>query len=237
MDDLDIKDLLYYFKKNIFIIIEFVLVLIIIAEAYIAFFQHPMYKSYATILVNNKQAEEVTQNDISLNNQLIKTYGVIIKSRKVLSKAIQELGLNCTVNQLSSMISVSYVNDSQVIKVTVVNENNKKAKQIANTVSTIFSEEVPNYYKIDNVNILDEATVSKEPYNVNNLKTLILAIIIGAVLGSSIVFVKYYFDDTIKTIDDVEKSLGLPIMGIVPKQNIKSKESRVKHVRRISSKK
>ena len=237
MEEINLKDILYYFRKNCFIIIELVLLAVIVAEVYIGFFENPMYKSDTTILVYNEQTEHVTTNDITLNNQLVKTYSQIIKSRKVLSKVIRELSLNYNISQLSSMITVSSVNDTQIIRITVVNEDNKKAKQIANTLARIFSEEVTEMYKLDNVSIIDEAIIAKEPFNINGIKTLIIAIILGGALGSAIVFVKYYFDDTIKSIDEVEKSLNLPIMGVVPKYNIKNKESRGYNVRRINRKK
>ena len=237
MEEINLKDILYYFRKNCFIIIELVLLAVIVAEVYIGFFENPMYKSDTTILVYNEQTEHVTTNDITLNNQLVKTYSQIIKSRKVLSKVIRELSLNYNISQLSSMITVSSVNDTQIIRITVVNEDNKKAKQIANTLARIFSEEVTEMYKLDNVSIIDEAIIAKEPFNINGIKTLIIAIILGVALGSAIVFVKYYFDDTIKSIDEVEKSLNLPIMGVVPKYNIKNKESRGYNVRRINRKK
>ena len=237
MEEINLKDILYYFKKNCFIIIELVLLAIIVAEVYIGFFEKTLYKSDTTILVYNEQTEHVTTNEITLNNQLVKTYSQIIKSRKVLSKVIRELSLNYNISQLSSMITVSSVNDTQIIRITVVNEDNKKAKQIANTLARIFSEEVAEIYKLDNVSIVDEAIIAKEPFNINGIKTLIIAVILGIALGSAIVFVKYYFDDTIKTIEEVEKSLNLPIMGVVPKYNIKSKESRGYNVRRINRKK
>lgn len=237
MEEINLKDILYYFKKNCFIIIELVLLAIIVAEVYIGFFEKPLYKSDTTILVYNEQTEHVTTNEITLNNQLVKTYSQIIKSRKVLSKVIRELSLNYNISQLSSMITVSSVNDTQIIRITVVNEDNKKAKQIANTLARIFSEEVAEIYKLDNVSIVDEAIIAKEPFNINGIKTLIIAVILGIALGSAIVFVKYYFDDTIKTVEEVEKSLNLPIMGVVPKYNIKIKERRGYNVRRINRKK
>lgn len=236
MEEINIKDLLYYFKKNIFIIIELILVSVIIAEVYMGFFEKPMYRSETTILVYNDKVN-VSTNEIDLNSQLVKTYSEIIRSRTVLSKVIRELGLNYNVGELSSMIHVSAVNDTQIIKISVINSDNKKAKQIANTLARIFSDEVNRIYGVDNVSIIDEAIIAKTPYNVSGIKTLVLAFLIGLFLGSSIVFVKYYFDDTIKTIEDVEKSLNIPIMGVIPKQNINKKEGRGYHVRRISRKK
>lgn len=236
MEEINIKDLLYYFKKNIFIIIELILVSVIIAEVYIGFFEKPMYRSETTVLVHNDNVN-INSNEFDLNNQFVKTYSEIIKSRTVLSKVIRELGLNYNVSELSSMIHISAVKDTQVIKISVVNSDNKKAKQIANTLVRKFSEETNRIYGVDNVRVIDEAVIAKAPYNVSGIKTLVLAFLIGLFLGSAIVFVKYYFDDTIKTIEDVEKSLNIPIMGVIPKQNINKKEGRGYRVRRINHKK
>jgi len=72
-------------------------------------------------------------------------------------------------------------------------------------------------YKLNNVSILDRAEVEKSPYNVNYIKDNIIYVLIGIVISCGLIFVFFYFDTTIKTAEEVEKKLGLTIIGIVPK--------------------
>ncbi len=51
------------------------------------------------------------------------------------------------------------------------------------------------------------------------MKQSAIFLIAGLVLGCAIVFVIYYFDRTVKTTEQVELKIGLPILGTV--QDIK----------------
>ena len=66
---------------------------------------------------------------------------------------------------------------------------------------------------MNNVNILDEATTATSPYNINIVKQLVIYIMIGLVLGCGISFIIFYFDRTIKSVEQVEQKIKLPILG------------------------
>ena len=70
--------------------------------------------------------------------------------------------------------------------------------------------------KLENVSIVDKAVLAKDPYNINIIKESIIYIALGVVLSCGVIFVIYYFDNTIKSIDQVEKHLGVPVIGTVP---------------------
>ena len=113
------------------------------------------------------------------------------------------------------MIQVTSVADTEIIKITVSDINKKNAKVIADEAANVFVEEIPELYSISNVSILDSAEVANSPYNINVKKQLILYLLIGLVLGCGIVFIIYYFDRTIKSVEQVEMKIGLPILGVV----------------------
>ena len=114
------------------------------------------------------------------------------------------------------MISVENVNDTEIIKITVSSSEPKEAKVIANETAKIFQDEVKDIYNLENVSIVDKAILAKEPYNINIIKESVIYIALGMVLSCGVIFVIYYFDNTIKSIDQVEKRLGVPVIGTVP---------------------
>ena len=65
--------------------------------------------------------------------------------------------------------------------------------------------------------VLEEAEIEEEPYNINIIKDLIIYILIGAVISCGSVFVVYYFDTTVKSADEIESKFDLPVFGAVPK--------------------
>ena len=46
--------------------------------------------------------------------------------------------------------------------------------------------------------------------------SLTYSVIIGFVIGCVVIFVVFYFDNTIKSTEEVENKLKLPIIGTVP---------------------
>ena len=216
MEEINLKELFDYFIDKIKYIIIATLVCCLIGGIYTKFLTVPMYKSSTTVILgSNQEGTGITQSDISINNNLVSTYAEIIKSRRVLEQVQKELNESYTYKELASEISVSSINNTQIIKITVEDNNALNAKIIANLVAKVFTVEVPELYNLDNVHILDVAIEEDEPYNINVAKSSIIGGVLGLVLSSGIFFVIYYFDRTAKSIEQVEEVLQMPILGSV----------------------
>ena len=216
MEEINLKELFDYFIDKIKYIIIVTLVCCLIGGIYTKFLTIPMYKSSTTVILgSNQEGTGITQSDISINNNLVSTYAEIIKSRRVLEQVQKELNESYTYKELASEISVSSINNTQIIKITVEDNNALNAKIIANLVAKVFTVEVPELYNLDNVHILDVAIEEDEPYNINVAKSSIIGGLLGLVLSSGIFFVIYYFDRTAKSVEQVEEVLQMPILGSV----------------------
>ena len=216
MEEINLKELFDYFIDKIKYIIIATLVCCLIGGIYTKFLTVPMYKSSTTVILgSNQEGTGITQSDISINNNLVSTYAEIIKSRRVLEQVQKELNESYTYKELASEISVSSINNTQIIKITVEDNNALNAKIIANLVAKVFTVEVPELYNLDNVHILDVAIEEDEPYNINVAKSSIIGGLLGLVLSSGIFFVIYYFDRTAKSVEQVEEVLQMPILGSV----------------------
>ena len=216
MEEINLKELFDYFIDKIKYIIIATLVCCLIGGIYTKFLTIPMYKSSTTVILgSNQEGTGITQSDISINNNLVSTYAEIIKSRRVLEQVQKELNESYTYKELASEISVSSINNTQIIKITVADNNALNAKIIANLVAKVFTVEVPELYNLDNVHILDVAIEEDEPYNINVAKSSIIGGVLGLVISSGIFFVIYYFDRTAKSVEQVEEVLQMPILGSV----------------------
>ena len=216
MEEIDLKELFEFIKKKIGLLITITVVICLLGCIYGLFIQKPMYKSYTTIILGGNEttaSETITQSDITLNKNLVDTYAEIVKSRRVLEQVIAELDLEETYEELSNKISVSSVNNTEIIKITVVDSNPIEAKNVANVTANFFSKEVVKLYNMNNVNVLDEANEANEPYNINIPKQVIIYFFIGIIIALSILFIIFYFDRTIKSVEQVEQKIKLPILG------------------------
>lgn len=216
MEEIDLKELFEFIKKKIGLLITITVVICLLGCIYGLFIQKPMYKSYTTIILGGNEttaSQTITQSDITLNKNLVDTYAEIVKSRRVLEQVISELDLEETYEESSNKISVSSVNNTEIIKITVADSNPIEAKNVANVTANFFSKEVVKLYNMNNVNVLDEANEANEPYNINIPKQVIIYFFIGIIIALSILFIIFYFDRTIKSVEQVEQKIKLPILG------------------------
>ncbi len=216
MEEINLKELLNYFKSKIGLIILILFCVITIGNSFTILTRVPMYQSTTKIVL---VSENVNQSDQALNRNLVGTYSEIIKSRTVLSNVINNLGIDESVAELSKNITVTAVTNTEVIIITVANDNSEDAKLIADETAEVFIKEIQKIYKLNNVSVIDKAQESSEPFNVNYIKDNLIYIAIGLILGFGIAFVMYYFDTTIKTSSEIEDKLGENVLGAVPKED------------------
>lgn len=217
METIDLKDLFDYYKSKLGVVILFVVLVGILGCLYGLFIQKPMYKSSTSIVLISeaKDNSQLTYNDVSVNQNLVSTYSEIVKSKRVLNQVINNLNLNYTYGALSNNIEVSSVTGTQIIKITVTDENSKTAMKVANEIGKVFAKEIPELYNISNVNILDTAEQPSSAYNVNITKQSAISLLAGLVLGLGVVFVMYYFDRSVKNASQIEDKLKLPVLATV----------------------
>lgn len=216
MEEINLEELLKFFISKIKFIALATVIFLVLGFVYVNFILTPMYHSSTTLILvgsSENQNSITTQNDINLNKNLISTYSEIVKSRTVLQQVIDKLNLDEDTTTLSKKISVSSVENTEIIKIQVSDKNNKIAKDIASTTADVFMKEVKNIYNLTNVSVIDKASLENVPYNINIVKQLLISGAIGFVLSSGIVFLIFYFDTTIKSSKDIEEKLGLPVIG------------------------
>ncbi len=217
MEEIDLKEMFLYFWNKKLLIIIFLILGIAAGIIYTSFLEVPLYRSYTTILLTKEESSSaITSTDVALNKNLVDTYREIIKSRNVLGKVITNLNLEYSIEELNKIIKVESVNDTEIIKVVVINEDSKLAMDIADEIASVFKTEIVKLYNIQNVGIIDTASQAETPYNINIVKTTLLTSAVAIVLAFGICFLLFYFDTTIKSSEEIERKLGLAVIGNIP---------------------
>lgn len=225
MEEFNISEFIKYYFSLIVIVILFIILGVVGSWYYTDYIQVPMYKSQTSLVLTRAgdSTGSITQNDISLNKNLVATYREIIKSRRILSNVISNLNLDITEKELSDKVSVTSSNDTELIVISVVDKDSKLARDIANEIAKVFKEEITTIYNIENISIVDVAIKAKDAYNVNPLKQYVIGVGSGFLIGSLIITVMFYFDDSIKKPEDIEEKVGLSVLSTVPKYKGKKK--------------
>lgn len=229
MEEINLKELFNYFWSKIGIIVIITLAFVLAGAVYSSFIQKPLYKSSTTLVLvgisnSNEESSAITQNDVSINQKLLPTYRAIMKSRKVLNQVIANLNLDTAYDELKEEITVTSDTDTELIRISISNKDAGQAKRIADEVAKVFSSEIASIYSIKNISIIDAAERESTPYNINVLKETTISGIIGLCLALVLVFIIFYFDTSIKSTQEVEERLGLPLLGAVPLSRARKSE-------------
>ena len=184
----------------------------------------PEYTSFTTLVLTKVnetsqipvESDSITTSDIALNAQLVSTYSELVKSKKVLRKVISNLNSDIDEETLRKKVVVDSVKDTELIRINVTNEDPVVAEKIANEIAKVFTENIAELYSINNVHILDEAEVENEPSNVNHVKDIAIFTFMGIVVACTYILILNMFDTTVKSVEDIEKMLNLPVLVTIP---------------------
>lgn len=218
---MELKDYLKVLLKRKWIIISVTLVATILSAVVTLFVIDKTYKADISVIIGQDpqlRAENPKQsvNDIMMYKQMVKTYSEFSKSRKVLDDVIYKLNLNMNANTLLTKISVSPKADTEFLTISVKDKDPEMAKRIANQIAFSLKEVSNDVKKMDNVQILDEAQFPKNPSSPNTKMNIAIAFVLGLMISIGIVFLIDFLDDTVKTDEDIEALLGIPVLGTIP---------------------
>lgn len=222
-ETIDLREYFGIIKKR-FWIIALITVIAAVVSGVISFFMlKPMYEAKSTLIVNTEKSEEtqmITGDQFSVTQKLAITYGEIIKSRAVLDDVIKNLKLDDEYEGLVNKISVSPIQDTQIISISVQDTNKQKARDIANEIPKVFAKEAKRITKANDIQVIDKAILPKNAVKPNKMMNVLVAAVLGMMIGIFVVFLIEYLDNKMKTPQDIEKYLGLPVIGVIPSEDI-----------------
>ena len=224
MEELDLKELLMLFWNKKVKILLIVAIFMLIGIIYTIGFVTPVYTSSTTLLLATSgnsadKTNTITTTYITLNSKLVSTYSTLIKSKTVLRQVISNLGINISEDELEKNITVSQEKDTEIIRISVTNADATTAAKVANEVAKVFSQRVSEIYKINNVQVVDQAEVDTIPSNINHAKDIMIFACVGIVVSVMYVLIANMLDTTIKTAEEVEKEFKVPVLASIPLYN------------------
>lgn len=219
MEEIGVKELLSILRKKLWVIV-LVTVLFTAAGGIVSFYiLEPEYQAYTTLMIGRPREYQqgINYDDVMLNRKLVSTYAEIAKSRAVTNEFMANLGMSMTYEELDRKIKVTLVPDTEIIKISVRDQNGSAAARIANEIANVFMKKVVIIMKIDNVQVIDAAEVPQNPDKPKPIVNMVISAVLGIILSVFSVFLYDYFDDTIKSQEDIEKYYMLPVLGAIPK--------------------
>ena len=223
MEEFDLKEVFDIFWSKKVVIIITTIIFGIIGYLYSSLLVTPEYTARASMILasgsstGNGGESTITTSDITLNSNLISTYKVLATSNAVVREVLKNLNItNISEGALKSKINVTSESNTQMIYVSVTDEDAYRAAKITNELTSVFSKKITEIYKIENITVVDEAEVPGTPSNIKTRRTTYMFAGVGFLLSTIIVYIVSAMDNTIKNAKDIEKAVGSPVLAELP---------------------
>ena len=214
--EIDIKDLFFEIIGHWKIIIASTVLVAMIAFVISAFVITPQYESISELYVLSKSTSITSLADVQMGTNLTYDYEVVAQGRPVLEQVISNLELDETYKSLSNKISLNNPTNSRILQITVTDPDPLRAKYIADEIAEVASAFIAEKMDQDPPTIIQRGYADGEPVSPNTLKNTVIGALIGAFISIALVVVSYLLNDTIMTSEDVERKIGLNVLGTLP---------------------
>ncbi|UXS36963.1 Wzz/FepE/Etk N-terminal domain-containing protein [Staphylococcus delphini] len=215
-ETIDLSKLFSILKKNMKYLIIIPIVFLVLSMVVTFLFITPKYSSSTQVLVNQKETDsQMMSQQVQSDLQLVNTYSEIIKSPRILDKVSKNLKGRYSSNEILGMLTVSNQAESQILNIAVENESREAAGKVANEIANVFSKDVSKIMNVDNVSILSKADHNGDKVSPQPLINAVTGVFLGLIIALIIIFLKEILDKRIKTEEDVEELLDLPVLGTI----------------------
>ena len=238
--EIDLVEVFHALVSKIWLIILLAALGFGLMVGYTMLFVKPTYSSSSTIYILSKTKSITSLADFQIGTQLTQDYKVIITSRPVLEEVIQNLGLNTTYDALKKQISINNPDNTRFLEITITDTDAYLAKKIVDELTDVSVKNTASVMDTEPPNIMDYGQVPEKPIAPSMKKNGIIGGLLGFVLACAIIIIQFMMNDSIKTGEDVEKYLGLNVLGMIPleegvsKRKTHGKDKTGKNARRRS---
>lgn len=214
--EIDLRELFFVLKKKLWLIIMMGILAATIVGVYTITLVKPLYTSSTMLYILNKTTSITSLADLQLGTQLTKDYKVLISSRPVISQVIDNLDLNMEYEQLLKKIKVDNPTDTRILTISVIDHDPLVAKTIADEVAQIAAKRMAEIMDTVPPNIVEEGNIPTKKTSPSIVKNTAVGGLAGLFIAVAAILVLFVLNDTIKTPEDVEKYLGMSVIGTIP---------------------
>lgn len=215
--EINLGEIFAVLLHKIWIIILATVVCGAVAFLYSFFIITPQYESTTKVYILNKQSgSSVTYSDVQLSSTLSKDYEQLVTSRYVIEGVISKLNLDDTYEELAARVSASNTDETRIIAITVTDPDPEQAQKIANAVRDLAAQHITQVMDIEAVNVVDNANLPDSPVSPSVPKWTLIGVAIGMIISIAVIVIQHLLDDSIKSLEDIEKYLGISTLAIIP---------------------
>lgn len=215
--EIDLGELFKVLKKNILMIIVVSLLCAAVGLVSSMFLISKKYSSEATIYITPRVTEQgsIDYNSLQTNSRMVNNYMEILKGETILAKVADQVGMD-SYEEVLDTITVTNPTDTELISVSAETTDPELSQQIVSLTISTFTEDMMDILNLNNVTIINDAKVNEEPVSPSKAKFTVLGFGVGLVISCGYVFISYLFDKRLRTREEAENFLGVPVLATVP---------------------
>ncbi len=208
-------DLLNLMRKRLWMVIALPLVCALATAAYSWLMLPNTYTSSVTIyvLARNSVDQSNLSSELSASQMITNDVASLVKSARVTSQTAQELGLPDLDNY---SISVNSATNTRVITISTTGASPMHVAEVANELAAVTNDIAQEVMDVESVNVLDKAAPPADPSGPPRTLYTLVAAIAGFFLAVAAIVLRDSMNTKVRTPDDVEELLGVPVVGRVP---------------------
>ena len=228
-----LKDLVNLFLNKIFTIISVTLVFGVAAYCVANWALPRMYSSHLSMYVQSYTAGIATDTEmrgsVSTSKQLLNTYIEVLKDDAVMADVGEQLVKNfeegslqecftisdgkVTASSLRSCIKITAITDTTALTVTVTTRNAQVSAAVCNYLSRVAQKYLDKAVGVGSISYIANAKIYETPVSPNIPKITLIGAAIGLVLIMLEILVIDFFDNTVKSSQDISEKYEKAILG------------------------
>lgn len=180
----------------------------------------PQYEATTMLYINSSTvsvgATAISLSDIDASAKLVSRYSALLKSRKVLEQVIKDENLSYAYKDLQKMVTLTAVDSTEVINISVKTPNPEEAARIANCIADLMPDVASDIIAGSSVKIVDKAVVPDKPCAPSKKRNTAKGGLLGLVLSGGILTLLFLLDDTIHDEEEYLDEFELPLLATIP---------------------
>ncbi|WP_338842505.1 Wzz/FepE/Etk N-terminal domain-containing protein [Clostridium perfringens] len=222
---ISLQEIAYALKKR-WKLIALITIAATLVSAILNFFVvKPQYEAKAKLFIGKQESQDnsaYNNSDVMMYQQLMKTYAELVKTSDLITKAVKNADLDYNQNQIKGILNNLTANpsaDTQILDLSFKGGNPKEVLKVTEAITDEFISESKELIPNGNVQVIQKPQLPEHPVSPNKKLNILIAFVLGLMVGVGIVLLLEYLDNTFKSREELEKTLDLPIIGAIPDYN------------------
>lgn len=222
---ISLQEIAYALKKR-WKLIALITIAATLVSAILSFFViKPQYEATTKLFIGKQESQDnnaYNNSDVMMYQQLMKTYAELIKTSDLVNKAVKSADLDYNQEEIKAILknlNATPSADTQILDLSFKGGNPKDVLKVTEALTNEFISESKELIPNGNVQVIQKPQLPEKPVSPNKKLNILIAFVLGLMVGVGVVLLLEYLDNTFKSREDLENTLDLPIVGTIPDYN------------------